>query len=206
MCIRDSHLPGLYNSYIAWGQSCRQACRERQTTNRLIHIPGDLPRFNYQTTDTDEESFPLVLTEFVQTNGLQEERLRLVLCTTPCFSVCRSQSHEPFILKPRKHLEFGNQWYAALYDRKSLKAISYFLSMLQKHFRKKIIDKGKYIHLKSNFIYLAPKKVQISGTRQIKNYVTCSRDDLRVRWKLQFHEEKSWRRNTRNLKLISPHP
>ena len=32
-----------------------------------------------QTKDTDEEGFPLVLTEFVQTNGLQEERLGLVL-------------------------------------------------------------------------------------------------------------------------------
>ena len=46
-----------------------------------IDLPGNPPTFNHRphTKDTDEEGFPLVLAEFVQTNGLQEERLRLVL-------------------------------------------------------------------------------------------------------------------------------
>ena len=90
----SNHFNQTNPSRAACGHCCRQTRQDktdRQTDRESfvwstrhvtqIHLPGNSPTFNHQThtKDTDEEGFPLVLTEFVQTNGLQEERLRLVL-------------------------------------------------------------------------------------------------------------------------------
>ena len=79
--ILTNQIPNLWSQLQTDRQTERQSFDWSTSHVTQTALPGNPPTFNHQThtKDTDEEGFPLVLTEFVHTNGLQEERLRLVL-------------------------------------------------------------------------------------------------------------------------------